>query len=339
MSDCNIVVVGGSAGALDPLRTLLGSLPADFDGAVFVVIHRAPDPHSTLSKILDRAGPLRAAPAGDREPIRHGHVYVAPPDRHLTLEKGMVRVQPGPRENRHRPAIDPLFRTAARVYGDRVIAVLVSGFMDDGAAGLLAVRASGGFAIVQDPEEATARQMPDSALKYAGADRVLAAAEIGPEIVTYFSRRARGGMTKPKAKKSKRESVFANLHAATPDESVGKPSTFSCPECGGVLWELKDDKLVRFRCRVGHAYTINNLGEEQDRAVEASLWAAMRALEEKAALEKRLSESMTDPKMGSRFKERAQTDSEHAETIRKVLFGKEKGKSEDEPFEKKRLAS
>ncbi len=323
MPACDIVVVGGSAGALEPFRSIAGALPRDLPVAVFMVMHLSPDFPSTLDRILDRAGPLKAVQASDGEPIRYGHIYVAPPDRHLVLEDGRVRVQSGPRENRHRPAIDPLFRSAARVYGPRVTGVVVSGYLDDGAAGLLAVRARGGYAIVQDPDEASSRQMPESALQYSGADKVLPAAEIGPDIVGHVNSCKGGSMKESDARKSVQESVNVNLEVSTPYEGQGVPSAFSCPECGGVLWELKDGNMVRFRCRVGHAYTMNNLQEEQTDAIETALWAAMRALEEKAALETRVSDSLSDTRMISRMREQAQADRVHADTIRRMLFRQE----------------
>lgn len=322
MRSCDIVVVGGSAGALDVFRTLAGALPKDLNAAIFMVLHLAPDYPSRLKDILGRVTPLKVLQAHDREPIQHGHIYVAPPDQHLTIERDHMRVQRGPRENRHRPAIDPLFRTAARVYGARVTGIIMSGYLDDGAAGLLAVRSRGGYAIVQDPDDATASQMPESALRYAGADLILPAAEIGSALVARVNRCVEEEkMDESDARKSTQESAFANLHTTTPEDGEGKPSPFACPECHGVLWELKEGKMVRFRCRVGHAYSMENLHEEQSEAVESALWAAMRALEEKAALETRLSTSMSDRKISSRFKEQAEADQVHAETIRRLLLG------------------
>ena len=323
MPRCDIVVVGGSAGALQPLREIVGSLPQNLPAAVIVVMHLSPEFPSNLANILGRSGPLKAVQATDGEPIRHGHIYVPTPDRHLTVENGHMRVQLGPRENRHRPAIDPLFRSAAKVYGRRVVGVIVSGQLDDGSAGLLAIRARGGYAIVQDPEDAQARQMPESALNYGGADAVLPAAQIGPALLTHVNRCIGGAMKESDARKSIQEDEFANLEVSTPDEGEGVPSAFSCPECGGVLWELKDGNRVRFRCRVGHAYSMKSLREEQADTLEATLWAAMRALEEKAALETRMLGSMTDSRIVTRLKEQAEADREHAEVLRRMLTGQE----------------
>src|SRR5215210_6092081 len=169
----DIVVVGTSAGGVEALRVLVGGLPADFAGSVFVVMHTAPDSPGVLAQILDRSGPLPAANASNRERIRPGRIYVAPPDSHLLLEPGVVRVTHGPKENRFRPAIDPLFRSAAQTYGPQAIGVILTGGLDDGTAGLWAIKRLGGTALVQDPEEALVDSMPRSALRHVEVDYCL----------------------------------------------------------------------------------------------------------------------------------------------------------------------
>ena len=305
------------------MQQLARSFPHDLPAAVFMVLHVPADAPSMLPEILSRSGPLPAKHPQDHEPIRPGNIYVAPSDRHLTIEDGVVRVTRGPRENRHRPAIDPLFRTAARARGNKVIGVVLSGHLDDGAAGLRAVRARGGIAMVQDPSEAAAREMPESALKYSGADYVLPVAELGPQLVNLAcgsGAMSEGGDRTDDA----RNGGEGNLRVSTPSEGYGSPSVFACPECNGVLWEFKDGELVHFRCRVGHAYTIANLAEEQVHETEEALWAAMRALEEKAALATRVAESMTNMKAKERFLEQAEADRERAVAIRKMLFADDK---------------
>jgi len=321
----DIIVVGGSAGAVEGFQTLVRALPADFQAAIFFVLHIPVDYPSVLPKILSRAGSLPAEHPIDGEPVRHGRVYVAPPDRHLMLEDGVVRVKRGPRENRHRPAIDPLFRTAARVFGPRVIGVIMSGQMDDGAAGLHVIRSRGGIAIVQDPGDSASRDMPQSALEYGNVDYVLPASEIGPLLVKLVNKCAGDTMVERKKNGHKAEdNVEQNRTASTPEDGVGKPSTFSCPECHGVLWEVKEGNLVRFRCRVGHAFTMASLVEEQDQSVENAFWAAMRALDEKAALNKRLADSSSDARMAARLREQAEDDHANATLIRNLLFAEEK---------------
>src|SRR5215471_5432381 len=238
------------------MQQLAHSFPADLPAAVFMVLHVAADMPSILPEILSDSGPLPAKHPLDREPVRPKQIYVAPSNHHLTLEDAVVRVLRGPRENRHRPAIDPLFRTAARAGKANVIGVILSGHMDDGSAGLYAVRRSAGIAIVQDPADALIREMPDSALKYSGADYVLKASAIGPKLVELVC--GRGMMKEPEPIPESVRTGEQNLRVSKPEESNGAPSVFACPECSGVLWELKDGELTRFRCRVGHAYTIAN---------------------------------------------------------------------------------
>jgi two-component system chemotaxis response regulator CheB len=241
-----IVVIGGSQGAIEALLEIVATLPASLSAALFVVIHLPVEANSYLPNILSRAGALRASHPAHREAIRAGKIYVAPPNHHLTLARGEVHVSRGPRENRHRPAIDPLFRTAARVFGRKVIAVLLSGNLDDGSAGLFAVRSRGGVALVQNPEDAQAGDMPERALAYAGADYTLPARDIGPKIIELLNSRE-PVMRKTKGKNSKKNEpendVRENEEVFFSEQGNGKPSVFACPECHGVLWELQEGKL------------------------------------------------------------------------------------------------
>lgn len=231
-----------------------------------------------------------------------------------------MRVRKGPRENRHRPAIDPLFRSAARSYGPAVIAVLLSGYLDDGAAGLFAVRTRGGIAIVQDPDDAQVREMPQRALDYAGADYVLPLNQIASKVVE-LADSGKLVMKPGRRGASARDEVRSNEEVSYIDESNGKPSVFACPECHGVLWAVKDGKLVRYRCRVGHGYTESSLRGELDYASERALWAATRALEEKAAMTRRMIDRKQGPKnLIERLKDQAQAHTENAHLIRKMIF-------------------
>ena len=244
---------------------ILHNLPQDFFGSLFVVVHQSADFVSQLYRVLERGGgALPARQASDGELILPSRIYVARSDHHLTLENGRVRVQRGPRENRHRPAIDPLFRTAAREYGPRVVGVLLSGMLDDGSAGMLAVRGRGGVAIIQDPQEAKWSQMPGRALRYAGADFVLRAKEIGPKIVSLTASEVTmtGRGHGSERNRPVGDDPESNLEASNGNEGEGTPSVFACPECHGVLWELKENELVRFRCRVGHSYGPESLSKE-----------------------------------------------------------------------------
>ena len=322
------MVIGGSAGSLSVLKTIVGSLPDSFPAAILVAIHTSPDSPSLLGKQLSRLGRLPASYPADEEQIRPGHIYLAPPDYHLSVEDSKVRILRGPRENRHRPAIDPLFRTAARIYGERLIGIVLSGMLDDGSAGLYAVKQRGGVAIVQDPNEATAAEMPLRALEYAGPQYVLRARDIGPKLISLVNHSpdqfAMSNRNKKKAAKRgtpKDDKPDRNLKASHLDEGEGKPSVFACPECHGVLWELEEKDTVRFRCRVGHSYGQDSLVTEFSQSSEAALWAAMRALEEKAAMQRRVAETLKgDVATGTRLREQSKADDANARLIREMIF-------------------
>src|SRR5581483_1706827 len=253
----DIIVVGASAGGVDVLAQLVRGLPAGLPASLFVVHHVPAGFRSVLPTILSRSGPLLASHARDGEPFNPGHIYVAPPDHHLLLQpEGRMRLTYGPRENHHRPAVDPLFRTAARYYGPRVIGVVLSGALSDGAAGLLAVRGAGGVAVVQDPADALVAAMPLSASQIAGADYVVAAADLPPLLVKLVREAAAptGGSPVPDPIDKMPEAVNRDFAQQIHNGRRGERSVFSCPECGGALWQVDEAELVRFRCHVGHAY-------------------------------------------------------------------------------------
>lgn len=332
MAHRDIVVIGCSVGGVEALQRLVAGLPKTFPAAVFVVLHLSPQSTSVLPQILNRSGKLPAVHPRDNDPIRTGHIYVAPPDNHLMLEDGRVRVTHGPKENRHRPAVDPLFRSAARWYGQRVIGVVLTGSLDDGTAGLLTIKKRGGVAIVQDPEEAMAPGMPESALEVVSVDHVVTLEQI-PQLLNKLVMVEVMQNGKGKSSRLTKETEIAELddmNAIEDENRPGTPSQFACPECGGVLWELDGEEMLRFRCRVGHAYTAGSLSVEQSEAVEGALWAAMRALEEGASLAHRMANSAKGkhPKLETKFRERAQTKMEHAEVLRKLMV-----ESQDEPVE------
>ena len=319
----DVVVIGGSAGALGPLKCIASVLPEGMPAAVFVVLHLSSDFPSYIPEILSRSGLLKARHPDDGEKIEKGTIYVAKPDFHLLVEDGRIRVTRGPRENRHRPAIDPLFRTAARAYGSRVIGVLLSGQLDDGAAGIMAVKMRGGLTIVQHPNEALSSDMPMNAMRNAQPDYVLPSAEIGRMIakcvpITEPQEEA-GSMEEKRTRKRSSEPDVADLSAPVERPKEGKPSEFACPECHGVLWEEKEGELVQYRCRVGHAYTESSLVGEMSQAAEAALWASLRALSEQSALLKRMASRCTEP-LASRYRDQASGFDEHCETIRNILL-------------------
>lgn len=320
----DIIVAGASTGGVEALTALVGGLPADLPAAIFVVLHVPPTGSSLLPKILSRVGPLPATHANDGEPIHPGRIYVAPPDYHLLLKRGYVRVVRGPRENHHRPALDPLFRTAARAYGPRVIGVVLTGALDDGTAGLFAIKQCGGIAVVQDPAEAYFPSMPESALAYVDVDYRLPLAELAPLL----ARLAREPVVKEGATTVSRE-MDQEVRAAEweiavleGEEPPGRLSSFTCPECHGPLYELRDGRLARFRCRIGHAFTAEGVLAEQSEAVEEALSMALNTLKESALMSRRLAreaQGRGHVRVAARFEEKERETSERAALIQRVL--------------------
>jgi two-component system chemotaxis response regulator CheB len=319
----DLIVVGASAGGLEALVQLVRGLPPGLPAAVCIVCHFPPGSSSALPDILSRHGPLLARHARADEPIYPAHIYVAPPDYHLLVEPGVVRLDHGPRENRFRPAIDPLFRSAARAYGPRVIGVLLSGGLGDGIAGLLAVRGASGLGVIQDPADAICPNLPRDARTIAGADHVAPAAELGRLLTQLLPTTPNGGGS-PMTDSVERitQTVAHDMQEQEQGARRGTVSLFSCPECGGCMWQLDDQKLVRFRCHVGHAYAAETLLDEQSAALEAALWTAVRTFREKAILSRQLAgearvEGQTD--RAQRLEEEARLAEHYGELIQQAL--------------------
>lgn len=321
----DVVVVGASAGGVEALRTLVAGLPVDLPATVLVVLHVPPTGANALAAILDRAGPLPARTARHGEHLRHGEVLVATPDRHLLLSGDHVVLSSGPRENGHRPAVDTLFRSAARAVGPRAIGVVLSGALDDGAAGLVAVRARGGLGVVQDPDEALYEGMPRAAVEAADPEHVVPMAQL-PALVTRLVHEPVSLPVPPTDDEAllREETAMAefDLEPLQAQEHPGEPSGYSCPDCSGVLWRIEDHGLLRFRCRVGHAWSPESLQEEQASELDGALWIALRSLEERAALAREMSDrARTSGHVltAGRFQERAVETGDAARTIRRLL--------------------
>jgi two-component system, chemotaxis family, protein-glutamate methylesterase/glutaminase len=267
------VVIGGSAGAVEALLRLVGDFPADFPAAVFVATHVPPTSVSALPHLLARAGALFATHAIDGAPIAPRRIVIAPPDHHLVLQDGVMRVLQGPTENNHRPSIDVLFRSAAVAFGARACGVLLSGTLDDGVAGLVAIREAGGGTFVQSPDDAQFADMPLNALQTGAVQGAFPAGELIQAVRAWMEAPADGPN-----------------HVALPvdERQAGVPSVFTCPDCGGTLWELDDEAVLRFRCRTGHAYSGQSMLSAHERHLESALWASLRALEERRDLLVRL---------------------------------------------------
>jgi two-component system chemotaxis response regulator CheB len=292
-----VIVVGASSGGLEALQTLVNALDPDLPAAVCIVLHTAPDSPGLLASILGRRSRLPVVTADSDMRLESGQVYVAPPDCHLILEPGVLCATKGPRENRFRPAIDPLFRSAAQVYGPAVIGVILTGGLDDGSAGLWTIKRLGGVAIVQDPADALFPSMPASAAAHVDVDYSVPLAQIAPLV---------GRLAAVPADETKRvtipEQVDIEVKIAKEEnahdaglERISDASSFSCPECHGVLRQLKDGRPLRFRCHTGHAFSVESLAAAVNEGIEDALWTAVRALEEGGLLLEGLARHLREP--------------------------------------------
>ena len=328
MIKSKIVVVGASAGGMEALKKLVSKLPSDFPGVIFIVWHVAPAYPSVLPQILDRVCPLPVAHAIDKEAIQPGRIYVAPPDHHLLVESGHIRVTKGPKENRFRPSIDVLFRSAARSYGPQVIGVVLTGLLDDGASGLHAVKEQGGKAVVQDPFDALHSSMPMQAMKTVAVDSCVPIADMGALLVhlTNEAVEKEGGHLVS-------EQMDIEVGVAREDNALergimklGELSPYTCPECHGVLLKLKEGKLVRFRCHTGHAFSLNSLLAEVTKYIEDTLWSTLRAIEESELLMNHMADHLrktNDGEAAELFLQKAEEARSRAELVKQAVMSHE----------------
>lgn len=320
----DLIVVGASAGGVEALRELVHGLPEDLPAAMLVVTHMAPGGSGALARVLQRRCALSVAAAEDMEPVRYGRVYVARPDCHLLLRDGEVRLGRGPRENGYRPAVDPLFRSAARWYDSRAIAVVLSGTLDDGAAGALAVSRRGGAVAVQDPSDAMYDGMPKAALRAVSSAVVAPIADMSATLTRLVTEAAPalspdGQDSDDTAMETEMADVAgAAMHIPRPP---GEPSTVSCPDCHGVLNKI-DEPALRYRCQVGHAWSPESLEAAKDLEVEDAIWIAVRNLEERTSLYHDLARRARDAGRAvsaARYDDRYKEAQRAAEVIRDLL--------------------
>lgn len=315
----DIIVLGASSGGVQALPQLISGLPASLRASVLVVLHTGPDGPGLLPEIIRKTSALPVRHGLNGENLLPGRIYVAPPDYHLMVDGTCLRLTRGPKENRHRPAIDALFRTAAESYGPRVIGVVLTGHLDDGTAGLNSVKTHGGIAIVQDPKDAAATGMPESALRNVQVDYCVPLAEIPALLIRLTEKRAAVGKKKGVTRMGKR-----SMSPKEMEKQFGRPTVFVCPECNGPLWETDSGRSLQFRCHVGHAYSPDSLLADHADSLERALWSAVRTFDEQAALLRRLAERNVQPlTIGPNLEDRAREREKHADAIRKLLQTKQ----------------
>jgi two-component system, chemotaxis family, protein-glutamate methylesterase/glutaminase len=281
-----IVVIGASAGGVEALMELVGRLPAHLDAAVFIVLHIPPYQQSQLAPILSRVSSLPVHDAEDGAPIRAGTIRVGVADMHLVLEPDCMRLTRGPREGRVRPSVDVLFRSAALAFGTGVVGAVLSGSLDDGTAGLWAIKDRGGLALVQHPDTAVHRAMPESAIEHVDVDHVVPLPAMADLLVDLIAQAQPPPPDAPATERLRIENVIAEagngLKAGVMD--IGKVSKYTCPDCHGVLVQIEEGRIVRFRCHTGHGFSMQTLLIEVDRAIDDGLWDTVRAVEERIML-------------------------------------------------------
>ena len=323
MAGHDVIVVGGSAGAIEALTTIISGLPDRFLATLLVVLHTSPVGNSKLADILARTSSLPIAIAQNGDLLKRGQIYVARPDYHLLVGQGELGVSHGPKENGFRPAIDPLFYSAARSYGRRVIGVLLSGALDDGTYGLQIVKEHGGIVVVQHPDDALVANMPLSAIQNVEVDHILKAINIPSLLVQLTDDSVSTNETHSLPRQEKAvTSPTLQIAGAHSGQLNGPPTVLTCPECGGTLWENEDGKVLRFRCHTGHSFAAESLLGQQDGKLEAALWNAVRVLQERAILRRQLADRMTQQgakQVATEYAKRAKAAEQDAATIRNLL--------------------
>jgi two-component system, chemotaxis family, protein-glutamate methylesterase/glutaminase len=317
-----IITIGGSMGAFEVVKTICRGLPAELPAAVFIVLHVGASSKNLFASALDKQGPLPVVTATDGAPIEQGHIYVAPGDHHLIIEGDRIRLGHGPRENLSRPAIDPLFRSAAVSHGPRVIGAVLTGYLNDGAAGLAAIKQCGGITVVQNPADAVASDMPLGALEAADVDYRGPASDIAGILTRLVSEPLGPARPTPPELMLEVEIALGRPCDATTMEQLGDVAAISCPACGGVLSEMRANGPVRYRCQVGHAYTGEIVEHEQETSADEALRIALRIVEERVTLLQRMVRDNAHhrPKTAEMYTERLKEAKQSADTIRKTLM-------------------
>lgn len=323
MKKRNVIVIGASSGGLEALKTIVQNLHSTFDASIFIVWHMSADVRGILPDVLNKLHTIYAANARDKELIEPNRIYIAPPDHHLLIEEGRVRVTRGPKENRFRPAVDPLFRSAAHVYGNRVIGVILSGGLDDGTAGLWRIKFNGGIAVVQDPGDAEVSSMPESALSAVEVDHCIPASHISELLLKLTSEEI------PEKEVMRDEKIRTEINIAAEENALqqgaldlGMLSPYTCPECHGVLSKIIEGSLTRFRCHTGHAYSADSLLAALTEKIEDNLYSAIRGMDECVLLLNHIGDHYAEanqPKLAAAYFKKAIEASERSELVRKTV--------------------
>ncbi len=321
-----LIVIGASSGGLEAIKKVMAGLPKNLGAAVFIVWHMAPDVRGILPYILNKYETLYAAHAFDGEEITANRIYVAPPDHHMLIEGSKLRVSKGPKENHFRPAVDPLFRSAAFYYGTHVIGVILSGALDDGTSGLYSIKENGGIAIIQDPFDAEVPSMPESAARHVNIDYSVPVAELPNLLIRLLKEKA---MKMPVLVMKNDNNADLEIRIAGGEagfeESVmklGELSPFACPECHGVLTAINEGTLKRYRCHTGHAFSIDTLLTVMTEHIEDILWSAIRSIKETTILLNTIGDhyaGSNNPKLAGLYFRKAQEAEQRAIVVKSVV--------------------
>ena len=325
----DIIVIGTSAGGLEALDQLVGQLPTDLPAVIFIAKHMSPD--ISGDALLDRLGRYKAfkcSLAKDGESFRRGRIYIAPPDSHLLVKRTTLLVTKGARENRYRPAVDPLFRSAAVTHGSSVIGVVLTGMLDDGTAGMVAIKKCGGITVVQDPADAAYPGMPQSALNNVKVDHCVPIAAMG-QLLEDLTHEA-PGKRKPVPEDIRTEALIAErvLSDVTQVNGLGSQVPYNCPNCGGVLWEITKRGEQRYRCHTGHSFTPAALLTSQSEKIEETLWVSLRMFEERKNLLNNMAQNQIGSVSGKSYADRARETDIHIDRIREMLLAPQSGEKQ-----------
>jgi len=323
----DIIVIGGSSGGITAAKTLLAEIPATFSATIFIVIHVAHNSPRALADMLDRASNIPVSYAEDGGQFLKGHAYLAPPDQHLLLKRTRMSLVHGPKENGFRPAVDPLFRSAAENFGPRCIGIVLSGNLDDGSAGLVAIKECRGLAVVQDPDDAEVPSMPRSALKCVDVDYKVPAEGMGHLLAQLVRKTVHEKRKLVVPERIRLENEAARAHGLPPEElgKLGTQTFFICPQCNGPVWKTQAGGGPRFRCHVGHSYTAETFYLEQEAAVDRAMAVALRSMEDSASLAQEMAaiaEHSGDTTMAKMHRYTSRQAAADASVIRSLILRK-----------------